>query len=104
MLEPGHKAVRLIITGRVQGVWYRGWAVEQAGLLALDGWVRNRADGTVEALIAGPESQVDRMITKCRRGPKLAKVSHMDIQPAMGITPRGFIQKPTVDIDERRGL
>ena len=102
MLEKGHKAVRLIISGRVQGVWFRGWTVEQANELALDGWVRNRADGTVEALVVGPELDVDRMIEYCRKGPRLALVRDIEIQEAMGITPKGFTQKPTVDIEKRR--
>ncbi len=102
MLDDGHKAVRLIISGRVQGVWYRGWAVKQANILKLDGWVRNRADGSVESLLVGPENLVDDMIEKCWQGPKLAKVGHIDIQAAMGITPKGFTQKPTVDIEKRQ--
>jgi len=96
------KSVRLIITGKVQGVWYRGWTVEQATKLGLDGWVRNRADGTVEALMVGQEPQVDQMITLCWQGPKFSKVLEIDIQPAMGITAKGFVQKPTVDIDRGR--
>ena len=103
MLEDGYKAVRLIISGRVQGVWFRGWTIEQATALRLDGWVRNRADGTVEALIVGPEPDVGQMIERCRDGPPLANVTHMEIQDALGITPRGFIQKPEVDIEQRRG-
>ena len=102
MLEEGHKAVRLIISGRVQGVWFRGWTVEQAKGFSLDGWVRNRADGTVEALVVGSEQDVDRMIECCREGPRLALVNNIEIQEAMGITPRGFTQKPTVDIEKRR--
>ena len=102
MLEQGHKAVRLIISGRVQGVWYRGWTVDQASDLGLDGWVRNRADGTVEALLVGPEAQVDKMVTLCHDGPKLARVCEVEVIKAMGITQKGFIQKPTVDIEKRR--
>lgn len=102
MLEKGHKAVRLIISGRVQGVWYRGWTVDQANQLELDGWVRNRADGTVEALIVGPELDVDKMIKLCWKGPRMANVSDIVAQSAMGITPKGFTQKPTVDIEKRR--
>ncbi len=102
MLDKEHKAVRIIISGRVQGVWFRGWTVEQATMLGLDGWVRNRADSTVEALIVGPEGPVDQLIALCRKGPRLAKVDNVEIQSAMGITPKGFIQKPTVDIEKRQ--
>jgi acylphosphatase len=54
--------VRLIITGTVQGVFYRAWTVETASGLGLDGWVRNNADGTVEAVAAGPAEAVDRLV------------------------------------------
>lgn len=101
-LEQGHKAVRLIISGRVQGVWYRGWTVERANELGLDGWVRNRADGDVEALVVGMESQVNQMIKQCWTGPGMADVSHIEVQQALGMTPKGFTQKPTVDIEKRR--
>ncbi|MBT6510918.1 MAG: acylphosphatase, partial [Rhodospirillaceae bacterium] len=47
------RKVRVCITGRVQGVWYRAWTTEEASELGLDGWVRNRRDGTVEAVFAG---------------------------------------------------
>lgn len=57
-------SVRLRIIGRVQGVWFRGWAVDQARELGLSGWVRNRGDGSVEALLAGPESRVRSMIDR----------------------------------------
>lgn len=72
MTETHGRKVR--ISGRVQGVWYRGWAVRQATALGLRGWVRNRADGTVEALFAGPPSDVDAMVEACREGPPAARV------------------------------
>jgi len=102
MLDEGYKAVRLIIQGRVQGVWFRGWTVDRANALGLDGWVRNRAGGTVEALVVGPEAPVDQLIEDCWNGPRLANVSNIEIEEAMGITPKGFTQKPTVDIEKRR--
>lgn len=95
-LAPGHKAVRARISGRVQGVWYRKWTVQNATELGLDGWVRNRLDGTVEALFVGPEATVDEMIQRCRQGPERAEVTGIQLEPALGITPKGFTQKPTV--------
>lgn len=103
MLTEGHKAVRLVISGRVQGVWFRGWTVGQARDLHLDGWVRNRADGTVEALLVGEEKSVDEMIHHCHQGPDLAHVTDIKTSTAQGITPKGFFQKPTVDVEKRRG-
>lgn len=71
-------------------------------MLGLGGWVRNRADGDVEALLVGPETQVDLMIKQCWKGPGMANVSHIEVQSALGIAPKGFTQKPTVDIEKRR--
>lgn len=67
--------VRVVISGRVQGVWYRGWTVAEASSAGLDGWVRNRSDGTVEAVFSGPSERVDAMIESCRRGPPAARVT-----------------------------
>ena len=75
-------SVRLRIIGRVQGVWFRGWAVDQARELGLSGWVRNRGDGSVEALLGGPESRVRSMIERCRRGPPAARVDRVIEEPA----------------------
>ena len=72
--------VRLSITGRVQGVWYRGWTVSQARELGLAGWVRNVTDGSVEALVNGPKDTVDRLITLCHSGPPAARVEDVDVQ------------------------
>ena len=68
---------RLRIFGRVQGVWYRGWTVEAARQLGLDGWVRNRRDGSVEALFCGPPGVVSEMVALCRHGPPGARVDNV---------------------------
>lgn len=89
-------ARRIRIHGRVQGVFYRGWTVETAKKLGLDGWVRNRMDGTVEALVAGPGPAVEALIVACHRGPPAARVDLVEVEEAMGIVASGFKQKPTV--------
>jgi acylphosphatase len=62
------------IRGRVQGVGYRAWVEHQAIARDLEGWVRNRRDGSVEALFAGPADAVAEMVASCRRGPSSARV------------------------------
>jgi acylphosphatase len=88
--------VRLRIHGRVQGVWYRGWLVEQAVAHAVCGWVRNRADGTVEALLAGDDSAVRALIERCHEGPRLARVTSIEESPEKALPPPGFVQLSTV--------
>lgn len=87
--------VRLRIFGEVQGVWYRGWLVEQALAHGVDGWVRNRSDGTVEALLDGDHETVQRLIERCREGPKLARVERIEVTGTTGSSPVGFVQRPT---------
>jgi acylphosphatase len=70
--------MHLLISGRVQRVWYRDWMVAQARALGVSGWVRNRGDGQVEALVSGPDDAVDRLIAACHRGPERAKVSGIE--------------------------
>ncbi len=96
VLPDGHKAERVQIFGRVQGVWYRGWTVDQATRLDLSGWVRNRRDGSVEALFVGPTAHVDEMVAACRKGPPAAQVDDIERAPAQGNVDSGFVQKPTV--------
>lgn len=72
--------VRLVITGRVQGVWYRGWTVGKAHELGLAGWVRNVTDGSVEVLVNGPQETVDQLIAACRKGPVSAGVDNIVIE------------------------
>ena len=55
----------VIISGRVQGVWFRGWTKQQASSLGLTGWVRNRRDGTVEAIFQGDAADIDAMVKAC---------------------------------------
>jgi acylphosphatase len=80
------------ISGKVQGVWYRAWTVEQATARGLLGWVRNRLDGSVEALFAGPADQVADMIEACRQGPKAARVANVAVEDFAGDIPEGFAQ------------
>src|SRR5664280_2395705 len=65
---------QVMITGRVQGVGYRAWVDHQARNHDLEGWVRNRRDGSVEALFSGPADIVSDMVARCRRGPSTARV------------------------------
>jgi acylphosphatase len=90
------RAVRLSIRGRVQAVGYRAWAVAQARALGLSGWVRNRLDGRVELLAAGPAQEIEMIIAACRTGPPLARVDDIEVVEAIGIVARGFSAKPTV--------
>ncbi len=89
------RSVRVRITGRVQGVCYRAWTEENARDLGLHGWVRNRRDGAVEALFAGPADTVEEMLARCWDGPDAAMVSEIAVsEPASG-APKGFIVLPT---------
>jgi len=90
------RTVRLFIGGRVQGVWYRGWTVETARGLGLDGWVRNRADGRVEAVLSGPPAAVDEMIAACREGPPAAHVTGIDCEELDAPPSPGFAQRPSL--------
>ena len=94
-MKPHEQAVRLGITGRVQGVGYRLWATRTATGLGLRGWVRNRFDGTVEALVTGAPEQVSAMIEACWRGPRAARVSEVTAVPDTDDGSVSFIARPT---------
>ncbi len=89
-------ALHLLIHGRVQGVGYRAWAVSEARSLGLTGWVRNRRDGTVELVAAGPADRLAALVERCRRGPPMADVTRIDQTPADPPREAGFQQSPTV--------
>ena len=88
-------ALRVRIEGRVQGVGFRYWMIDQAAALALDGWVRNRRDGGVEAVFAGPSDAVADMLRRCRRGPTFARVDGLTEAPETDPVEPGFRALPT---------
>lgn len=89
-------AVRVVIEGRVQGVGYRAWMVRAASHRGLKGWVRNRSDGSVEALLIGELDEIDAMIETCRRGPAHAHVAGVARFEAPGEDAPPFHARPTV--------
>lgn len=88
-------AKRLVIAGRVQGVGYRDWMVAQAQVLGLSGWVRNRRDGTVEALVHGDIAAVEELLRACRRGPRMASVTSIEETLVDEVPEPGFARFPT---------
>jgi acylphosphatase len=80
MIEVRH----LLITGRVQGVCFRGSMAREAQRLGVTGWVRNRADGSVEAMVAGTAEQVAAIMNWARRGPPNARVAQVAVEPGAG--------------------
>lgn len=89
------KSVQLRISGRVQGVGYRAWTEAEARQLGLDGWVRNRRDGSVEALLSGPDTVVDEMVARLGDGPPSSAVSGVAVEAAAAPQGRGFRVLPT---------
>lgn len=71
---------RVFVSGRVQGVFFRGETVNVAQRLGLDGWVRNLSDGRVEAVFEGEKEKVEEALEFCRRGPPAAYVTNVDVK------------------------
>ena len=88
------KTLSVRITGTVQGVGYRAWAEKVARERGISGWIRNRRDGSVEAMVAGPQAAVDAIVAWARRGPDAAVVRSVDTQSAEGRFD-AFEQRPT---------
>ncbi|WP_020592306.1 acylphosphatase [Kiloniella laminariae] len=88
------KQIRVVVTGRVQGVWFRRWTVDKARELGLSGWVRNLASGQVEAIFKGPEKKVVQMLEACQEGPDLAEVTLLEqFSDSSSLSPEGiFVQ------------
>lgn len=78
------KTLRLVIHGRVQGVFFRDSMRREAQMLGIAGWVRNRSDGTVEAAVQGEPADVDAIVRWARRGPDRAQVERVEIEPDDG--------------------
>jgi acylphosphatase len=89
-------ARRIHIFGKVQGVWFRAWMIGEATALGLDGWVRNRQDGSVEAVAAGSAAAVEMLITKCHIGSPASRVDRVEVEETPGIVTRGFTRKNMV--------
>ena len=77
-------AKRIVVTGRVQGVGFRYALADEARLRGLSGWVRNRRDGSVEAILCGPPADVAALVEWARRGPPAAKVESVEIEETHG--------------------
>lgn len=93
------RVIRFFVAGRVQGVGFRNFLVREANALGVDGWARNRSDGSVEALADGPEHAVAAFLEAARRGPSAARVDRLWEAPAdgaelAGVT--GFGMAPTL--------
>ena len=89
------KTVRLRISGLVQGVGYRDWTMRTASALGLYGWVRNRADDTVEMVIQAEDRVVEQMVALCREGPRAAQVADIRITPEPALVDLNFRCLPT---------
>ncbi|MGH9032569.1 MAG: acylphosphatase [Acidimicrobiia bacterium] len=81
---------RVLVAGRVQGVWFRESARDQATAVGVEGWVRNLGDGRVELVLEGPEAAVDRMVAWCRAGPPRARVDGVEVVAEVPVGERGF--------------
>jgi acylphosphatase len=94
--ESEERTVRVRIAGRVQGVGFRYWTEDTARGLGLTGWVRNRRDGSVEALFSGPAQNVAEMMRRSHQGPRAAQVASVEVLEEGGTAPAGFEMRPTV--------
>lgn len=90
------KAIHLVIHGRVQGVGYRAWTGSVARKLGLKGWVRNRTEGTVEAVFIGDAKTIEHMVKHCHTGPMNARVDKIERGEWTDLSPSDFRQLPTV--------
>jgi acylphosphatase len=84
------------IEGDVQGCGFRDFAVREANARKLKGWVRNRSDGSVEAVASGPTKEVEAFIAVCIQGPRSSHVSAVNLQPVEPPETLGFIRRPSV--------
>jgi acylphosphatase len=84
------RTVRVRIRGRVQGVFFRASCADEAARLGVSGWVRNTADGELEAVFHGPEETVERILGWCREGPPMARVDGVDVRDEPPYEGAGF--------------
>ncbi len=96
MSDTDTTSLRLRIEGRVQAVGYRNFIIEEARKLGVDGWVRNRSDGTVEALVSGETKVVETLIAACARGPEGSRIKHIDMESVEAPAEKGFTRRPSI--------
>ena len=96
MADDDLTSLRLRIEGFVQSVGYRNYAIQEARRLRLDGWVRNRFDGTVEVLISGPNKDVETFVGLCIKGPPGARVENVELHRAEPPENKGFNRRPSL--------
>ena len=89
-------SLRFRIEGFVQAVGYRNYLIEEAKKLGLDGWVRNRSDGTVEALASGPTKAIETFFTVCARGPEGSRVANVEMHKAKPPAEKGFRRRSSL--------
>jgi len=89
-------SLRLRIEGYVQAVGFRNFAIIEARRLGLDGWVRNRSDGTVEALVSGDNAKVELFVAAAMRGPRGSKVDNVELHRAEPPEEKGFRRWPSI--------
>lgn len=83
-MDEGVKTLHLMMHGRVQGVWFRDSMRREAERLGVNGWVRNRIGGTVEAMVQGEAAEVDALVAWAHRGPEMAEVTKVDVETGSG--------------------
>jgi acylphosphatase len=96
MADDDLTALRFRIEGFVQAVGYRNYLIAEATKLGLDGWVRNRSDGTVEALASGPTKAIEAFFTVCARGPEGSRVANVEMHSADPPAEKGFKRRPSL--------
>jgi acylphosphatase len=88
--------LRLRIEGYVQAVGYRNFVISEATRLGVDGWIRNRSDGTVEALVSGPNASVETLVGLCMKGPPGARIGNVEMHRAEAPATKGFHRRPSL--------
>ena len=96
------RKVHVIVSGRVQGVGFRAWMRANARQLGLDGWVRNRSDRSVEAVLSGDKARVDELLAMCKIGPLASRVLSVEVSDWRGAVAEGFIQQETAEVSGRQ--
>ncbi len=96
MVEDDLTTLKVRIEGFVQAVGFRNFVILEARKLGLDGWVRNRSDGAVEALVSGGTKTVESFVAACMKGPEGSLVKNIDLEKADPPAERGFHRRPTL--------